>query len=470
MKFMKTVILACLITLVSTGAILAQTTEELVTISQAFGQAIDDHDIDAILSHFTEDGLFATTVGPPTQGYDQIGAYFQYLFSESPDWGSSEEERGFASGTVVVHEHASVGTNIALAEVGLPWVWPHIDIFDFEGDKVKKLMSYGDYAGILVQLGLAPAPEMPDFIPTITVPDPEPTGLSPLEANADQIERWNSHDAASVAKLYDTDLQLFAGPLGAALDRSAMTAMNEMYFVGFPDAYLEVVRAIDLGDGWVVTEISASSTHQGPFMGIPPQGFPTEIPIAWLMHYNADGLVTEGSFYYDNLTLMTQMTTAPYPLDGIWITSSATPMGNWISTTNYVAQNAAKTRYSGTLEFVNGFPLFAELYPDADPSLVLSAGGQAVMVGRNKYEATYLTYDRKYDPSTGIMEIVGIDTLRASFEVVGPDQIVGQGMASYYMAAQDADQDGFPDEGQEPVACFPWEWTCKRLTVMPGCE
>jgi hypothetical protein len=166
---------------------------------------------------------------------------------------------------------------------------------------------------------------------------------------------------------------------------------------------------------------------------------------------------------------MTQMTTPPFPLDGIWVTTSATPFGNLISTTNYVALDAAKTQYSGTLEFINGFPLFADLYPDADPSLMFSAGGHAVMVGRNKYEATYLTYDRKYDASTGIMEIVGIDTLKASFEVVAPDQIVGQGMASYYMAAQDADQDGFPDEDQEPVACFPWEWTSKRLTAMPGC-
>ena len=37
------------------------------------------------------------------------------------------------------------------------------------------------------------------------------------------------------------------------------------------------------------------------------------------------------------------------------------------------------------------------------------------------------------------------------------------------LAAQDADQDGFPDEGQEPVVCVPWEWIAKRLTMMLGC-
>ena len=67
MKLMKNLTLVCLVTLVLSGAVVAQTTDELVAISEAFGQAIDDHNIDAILSHFTEDGIFATTVGPPTQ-------------------------------------------------------------------------------------------------------------------------------------------------------------------------------------------------------------------------------------------------------------------------------------------------------------------------------------------------------------------------------------------------------------------
>ena len=471
MKLMKTVILACLFTLVCTGVVLAQTTDELVAVAGAVGQAIDDHDIDAILSHFVEeDPVFYSTTWPaPMVGSDQIRGMFELLYSDNPDWGSSEEERGFAAGNVVVKEHASVGTTVTMGDTPMPWVFPHIDIFEFEGDKVKRLMTYGDYAGILVQFGLVPVPETPDFTPSIPMPDPEPTGLSPLEASADNIARWNSHDAASLAKVYDTDLQVFAGPLGATLDRTALTAMNEMYFAGFPDANLEVLSNIDLGDGWIVTEILATSTHQGAFMGVPPMGYPTETELVWLMRYNADGLLVEGSFYYDGLKLMTQMTTPPYPLDGIWITSAPTPMGNWLSTTTYVAQDAAKTQYSGSLEFINVFPLVAELYPDADPSLVFSAGGQAVMVGRNKYEATYLTYNRKFDPDTGIMEIVGMDTLKAYFEVVGPDQIVGSGTASYYMAAQDADQDGFPDEGQDPVVCSPFEWTCKRLTVMPGC-
>ena len=33
-----------------------------------------------------------------------------------------------------------------------------------------------------------------------------------------------------------------------------------------------------------------------------------------------------------------------------------------------------------------------------------------------------------------------------------------------------AHKDGFTDEGQEPVACVPWGWTSKWLTLMPECQ
>jgi len=166
------------------------------------------------------------------------------------------------------------------------------------------------------------------------------------------------------------------------------------------------------------------------------------------------------------MTLMTQITTAEWPLDGIWITAVPTPLGNIVMTTLYTAQDAAKTRFGGTLEGINNLPVLSELYPNSDKDTF--AGGQVVKVGRNKYEATFLEWFQKTVDIYNT-EIVGIATINAHFELVGPDLIQGHGTGSYYMAAQDADQDGFPDEGQEPVLCVPWEWTARRLTVLPGC-
>ena len=60
------------------------------------------------------------------------------------------------------------------------------------------------------------------------------------------------------------------------------------------------------------------------------------------------------------------------------------------------------------------------------------AGGQADMVGRNKYEATYLGYSRKtVDTEMGQMtELVGLFTIKAHFELLDPDTLQGHGTGS----------------------------------------
>ena len=54
-------------------------------------------------------------------------------------------------------------------------------------------------------------------------------------------------------------------------------------------------------------------------------------------------------------------------------------------------------------------------------------------------------------------------------ELVGPDSLKTEATVSVYAAAQDADGDGFPDEGQEPVACLAFAGMAKRVKVMPQC-
>ena len=443
-----------------------QTPEELIAIHEAQLEAMNAHDLDTMMSYWAEDGMYLLVHSPPAVPKAYVRGGFAQRFAARPDF-HMVMSRVLAAEGVVVEEGLTVYTDAA---VGVEVVIPHISIYDFAGDKIKMVTSYNDQLGSMVLRGEIPAPEMPDFTPSIDVPAHEATGLSPLEANAEHIRRWNSHDAASMAKIYHADCTIFAGPLGMELDRVAMTAMNEVFFSAFPDVELEIIRTIDLADGWVLTELLWQATHQGTFFGIPPMGYATENRGVWLVHYTADGLVSEGAFYYDNLTLMTQMTTPEWPLDGIWVSTVPTPLGNLVMTTTYVAQDAARTMYSGSLEEINAMPLLAEIYPDADPTPKW-AGGHAVKVGRHQYEAIYLGYSVKIvDSEIGrTTEFVGLFTVKAYFQLTGPDQLSGQGMASYYLAGQDADRDGFPDDGEEPVVCVPWEWTGRRLTTMPGC-
>lgn len=474
MNATRTIVLLSVIGVLVYGApALGQSPEDLMAIRGAFADGLNAHDLDAVVSFLADDFVF-DWVGMPTLivGPAQFRASVEGQYMHSPDW-HTDEGRVFATGNVVVVEHAAMGTQTGpLAELpdlepqGNPWAWYHVDIYEFEGDKVKRLTSYGDTAGVYMSMGVMPAPEMPDFTPSIAVPAHEATGLSPLEANAEHVRRWNSRDAASMAKIYHADCTIFAGPLGMELDRVAMTAMNEVFFSAFPDVELEIIRTIDLADGWVLTELLWQATHQGTFFGIPPMGYATENRGVWLVHYTADGLVSEGAFYYDNLTLMTQMTTPEYSLDGPWITSIPTPMGNLIFAGSWRAQDRAGTMFTAEMEHVNTYPLLSDLYPEVDASKFSSVLG--VKVGRNTYEMTGLEYHTK-TVAPGHTEIVGIAVVRGTFEQVGPDLIQGQGTGAYYLASQDADQDGFPDEGQEPMLCVPWEWTTKRVTMMPGC-
>jgi hypothetical protein len=454
-----------LVTLAVSTPIYAETPEELIALHDAQIAALNAHDIDTMMSYFADDSIYFLVSQPPPVPKPYVRMSFESRFQAMPDFRMTEG-RTLAAGNVVVEEAKTLYTDpVSGAEV----VIPHLSIYEYEGDKIKNVTSYNDRFAFMIATGMIPAPEMPNLVPSVEVPDPEPTGLSPMEADAELVERWQSHDPALVAKMCGADLCSFAGPLGMQLGRDEMTALNEMYYKAFPDIQLETVRRIDLGDGWILIELFSKGTHQGDFMGVPASGYLCELRVVWLTRYDANGLAIEQSFYYDNLTLLNQMTNPPYSLDGIWVTTIPTPMGNLNLTTIYVAQDAAKTQYSGTLEEVNPMPLLADIYPGADPSKDIWAGGHAVMVGRDRYEATFLGYIRKTVETEVVksVEIVGLVTVNAHFEVIGPDFLYGQGTESCYLASQDADRDGFPDDGQKPVAVIPWGWTSKRLTQMP---
>lgn len=44
------------------------------------------------------------------------------------------------------------------------------------------------------------------------------------------------------------------------------------------------------------------------------------------------------------------------------------------------------------------------------------------------------------------------------------------GKLSIYFTRQDADNDGFPDEGELPAYCVPYELKAKRISILPSCN
>ena len=77
-----------------------------------------------------------------------------------------------------------------------------------------------------------------------------------------------------------------------------------------------------------------------------------------------------------------------------------------------------------------------------------------------------------YGTRTGegpVEETLGVSVSNYAYTMSGQDSFEGEAMLSSYLAEQDADGDGLPDEGKAPAACTPFAFTAKRLNIMPPC-
>ena len=271
----KLLTISIVILAVCTPAI-AQEPADLIAIADASDKALNAHDLDAMMSYWADDSIFDfVPLSAPLNGKEEIRAFFEVTFEGFPDFGTTEG-RVLATGNTVVVEHSTKGTHQGvwngIPATGNASAMPHIDIYDFEGDKVKRITTYSDMGGVMIQLGVVPAPEMPELVPSFTLPDAEPTGLTPLAAEAEAVARWNSRDLADYAKMFHPDAEFFLAPLGAPMDKNAFIAMHELYLQAFSDRRAEVTRTVDLGDGWVVSEVVFLGTHTGPYFGVPATG------------------------------------------------------------------------------------------------------------------------------------------------------------------------------------------------------
>ena len=189
--------------------VMAQTPADLRAIQEIADKALNAHDLDRWLSYFTDDAVFEWTPAPaPFTGKAEIRAFFESVFTGFPDFGTTEG-RVFAAGQVVVVEHSTTGTQRGVWQ-GIPPTgnsapMPHVDVYDYEGNRIKHAITYADAGGVMMQLGVMPVPAAPKLIPSFAPPSPEPTGLRPLDAVVEAIARWNTHDLVRYAKMVRSD-------------------------------------------------------------------------------------------------------------------------------------------------------------------------------------------------------------------------------------------------------------------------
>ncbi len=454
---------------------IAQAPSDLIAIADDVDKALNAHDLDLWLSYLTDDAVFDYVPLPtPLTGKEEIRAFFEGVFVGFPDF-STKEGRVLAASNIVVVEHNMIGTLLGewqgIPPTGNTSQTPHIDIYDFEGDKIKRMTTYLDVVGLMVQLGVMPPPEMPSLVPSFTLPDPEPTGLSPLEANAELLARWNAHDMTGLAKMVRPDAKIMESAFGMA-DRDTFVASSEQLFQGFSDMRGEFVRSIDMGDGWVAVEVVFTGTHDGMFNGIPATGRSGTLRAASIRRFDAEGLLTDLSLYYDNMTIMAQLTAEEWPLAGAWI--------GWVPPMEPITEPAiiqetftpldpAGDRLAYRQQFINADPTFLSIFPEADNQSHLI--GEAVKTGLNTYEFTIIGYGFKNQPADrGQLKYIWV----SSGTTILTDRNTRQD-TDLYLSLYGPDKDvnpadGLPDEGAEPDLCLgPFGGVMKRVQLMPPC-
>jgi steroid delta-isomerase-like uncharacterized protein len=284
----------------------AQTPQELLAVHEGMNNALNAHDVDEMMAYFTDDAVEdVVALPPPATGKAEVAAFFAGFFKGFPDLNVTQR-RILVSGNIMVTECTMTGTHqgewMGIPPTGKRIQHIHMDVLEYEGTKIKRATLYADLVSLMVQLGVMPASELPPFVPSFTLPAPEPTTLPPLEAFAEANARWNAHDVSGFAKLVHPNADYMVAALGVPMNRDAFVGSQEMYLLAFPDLGFETSRSLDLGDGWVLSEVVISGTQNGPYFGIPPTGRRSRVRAALLARFEA-GLLTREYIYFDRVWL-----------------------------------------------------------------------------------------------------------------------------------------------------------------------
>ncbi|MHC1769152.1 MAG: ester cyclase [Verrucomicrobiia bacterium] len=299
------------------GGVVLPALSPVLTENAGIAKAIQAHDVSGILGFLTPDAVMDyVPAPPPVTGTNAIAGFFAGLFHGFPDYLTTSEQR-WVSNNVVVTAHTTSGT-LQNAWIGLPATGKgaahmHMDIWEYQADKIQRITTYMDLQSLMISVGLMPPPQLPALQPVTPLPDTVPTGLEPLPAVIESQARWNAHDLAGLAKMMRANAQAVFATIGVPLDRKGFIAMLELYFQAFPDQRMDVVRRFDLGNGWVLSEVVFRGTNGGPYFGLPATGRSVDVRGAIMYEVDVHGSLSAMTVYFDNLTVLTQLGLFPPP-------------------------------------------------------------------------------------------------------------------------------------------------------------
>jgi steroid delta-isomerase-like uncharacterized protein len=379
-----------------------------------------------------------------------------------------------AEGDLVAMRWSAAGTHqdelMGIPATGLETTTVGINIARFEDGKIVEEWSSWDVLGLMMQLGVVTPPRPgPEFYvwdaPSDIAGDPGEPAENKLLVLRVKSQFWNGKDIAGLddthhANAIGHDISFPAQP-GYESYREGCLA----YQLAFPDLHQTTDAIFAEGDK-VVVRWTATGTQQGELLGMPASG--NQATYEGITIYRlADGKVAESWWAYDALGLIEQITSPPeYSPVGTWIVTVSTPDGNITLVHIIHPQDAEGTRFGGFMYQVNANPTLFGMVPDGEQSG--SWATQTIKTGPNTFESSMVVYTTRQAEGP-LAETVTLSTSNAKWTITGPDTNEGTSTLSVYMADQDADGDGMPDEGQEPTICMPFAYTSRRLTSIPEC-
>ena len=125
-------------------------------------------------------------------------------------------------------------------------------------------------------------------------------------------EVWNNGNLDAIDELISEDhVNHDPAQAGSPGGREGMRAFVQMYRTAYPDTHIEVGEMIAEGD-LVAGPWTATGTHRGELMGIPPTG--KSITVTGMgMDRVRNGQIVESWANYDSLGMLTQIGAIPAP-------------------------------------------------------------------------------------------------------------------------------------------------------------
>jgi predicted ester cyclase len=277
--------------------------KEMIEAVHQADDAFNENDIEKYLTYFTDDFIHDNVSRSPGNK-DEFGKRVASFFESFPGIRNYQKNLLPFENYLVFDECTF---DIPLPDKDKTITIFHMDIVEMKGNKLKVKTTFGDGASMKVALGLIEPPlPLPPSTTTTTIPNPQPTGLVPLQAQDEFQSRWNKHDLSSLAEMLHSNAEILVSPLLDPVDRNAYVGWQELFFTAFPDINMTTVRCYG-GNDWAVSEIMLEGTNSGSYIGNPSTGKKIELRAGYLTRFDSKGLITNLKLFIDSMVIMKQL-------------------------------------------------------------------------------------------------------------------------------------------------------------------